>query len=125
MVKTPSPGDRLNALREGKRLSMEELGEAVGTVKQTIFKLEHGILGFSVDWARKLAAELGVEWTHFVDFLPDDPVAQTEDERELLALFRRQRDKARRGLALEILVGGQSQEHPPPGQRTPDIAPTR
>ncbi len=37
-------GDRIRELRERKKMTQEELGKAIGTTKQTIFKYERGMI---------------------------------------------------------------------------------
>ena len=40
-----SMGDRIKRLRESRKMTQEELGKAVGTTKQTIFKYETDKIG--------------------------------------------------------------------------------
>jgi transcriptional regulator with XRE-family HTH domain len=50
----------LRKAREAAGLSQTELGEAVGSGRSTIVKLENGTLPLSEAWARRLAPALGV-----------------------------------------------------------------
>lgn len=52
---------RLKELREAAGLTLEALGEAVGSNRQQIWKLETGKQRMTVDWMVKLAPVLGVE----------------------------------------------------------------
>ena len=74
-----SQGDRIRELRERKGLTQEELGKAIGTTKQTIFKYESGKVA-NIPYSRlsDIAEALGVEpwdilgWKH--------PISNSEEE---------------------------------------------
>jgi transcriptional regulator with XRE-family HTH domain len=51
----------LRALRRRRVLTMEELAEKAGVGRNTIWRLEHGVMGAQPRTIRKLAKALGVE----------------------------------------------------------------
>ena len=51
----------LRKLRRRRVLSMEELAEKAGVGRNTIWRLEHGVMGAQPRTIRKLAKALGVE----------------------------------------------------------------
>jgi HTH-type transcriptional regulator, competence development regulator len=51
----------LRELRRRKVLTMEELAEKAGVGRNTIWRLEHGVMGAQPRTIRKLARALGVE----------------------------------------------------------------
>lgn len=53
--------ERLKELRRRKVLTMEELAERAGVGRNTIWRLEHGVMGAQPRTVRKLAKALGVE----------------------------------------------------------------
>ena len=56
------PGERLRSIREERRLSMARLAERMSppTSPSQINKLEKGEVEFTMEWARRLGAALGV-----------------------------------------------------------------
>lgn len=66
-------GDRIKYLREEKGLTLTELGEAVGTTKQTIYKYENGIVtNIPLDRLGKLAGVLDTTPAYLCEWT-DDP----------------------------------------------------
>jgi transcriptional regulator with XRE-family HTH domain len=53
--------DKLKELRRRRVLTMEELAEKAGVGRNTVWRLEHGIMGAQPRTIRKLATALGVE----------------------------------------------------------------
>jgi transcriptional regulator with XRE-family HTH domain len=51
----------LRVLRRRRVLTMEELAEKAGVGRNTIWRLEHGVMGAQPRTIRKLAQALGVE----------------------------------------------------------------
>lgn len=65
-------------------LTDPQLAERVGTTKQTIFKLRHGERKLTVQWAKKLAPHLGMNWERLVQ----DPRLNDDHRRDaVLAAF--------------------------------------
>ena len=52
---------KLNELRRRRVLTLEELAEKAGVGRNTIWRLEHGVMGAQPRTIRKLAKALGVE----------------------------------------------------------------
>jgi transcriptional regulator with XRE-family HTH domain len=52
---------RLRELRRRRVLTLEELAEKAGVGRNTIWRLEHGVMGAQPRTVRKLARALGVE----------------------------------------------------------------
>jgi transcriptional regulator with XRE-family HTH domain len=52
---------RLKELRRRRVLTLEELAEKAGVGRNTIWRLEHGVMGAQPRTIRKLAKALGVE----------------------------------------------------------------
>jgi len=74
----------IRELRERRGLTLEALGQAVGSNRQQIWKLENGYTRLTLDWMIKLAGPLGVE--------PKDLVPESVDAaRSLLPRARRMR----------------------------------
>ena len=53
--------EKLKELRRRRVLSMEELAKRAGVGRNTVWRLEHGVMGAQPRTIRKLAAVLGVE----------------------------------------------------------------
>ncbi len=53
--------EKLKDLRRRRVLTMEELAEKAGVGRNTVWRLEHGIMGAQPRTVRKLAKALGVE----------------------------------------------------------------
>jgi transcriptional regulator with XRE-family HTH domain len=53
--------EKLKELRRRRVLTMEELAEKAGVGRNTIWRLEHGVMGAQPRTIRKLARALGVE----------------------------------------------------------------
>lgn len=63
---------KLRELRRQRVLTLEELAEKAGVGRNTIWRLEHGVMGAQPRTIRKLAKALGVE--------PQDLVAEAGGE---------------------------------------------
>lgn len=63
--------NHLQAWREYRRMSQEELGEKVGTTGSVISLLESGERGLSAKWLRKLAPALNTSPGHLLDHDPN------------------------------------------------------
>jgi len=53
--------EKLKELRRRRVLTMEELAEKAGVGRNTVWRLEHGVMGAQPHTVRKLAKALGVE----------------------------------------------------------------
>jgi transcriptional regulator with XRE-family HTH domain len=53
--------EKLRQLRRQRVLTMEELAKKAGVGRNTIWRLEHGVMGAQPRTIRKLAAALGVK----------------------------------------------------------------
>ena len=53
--------EKLRELRRRRVLTMQELAEKAGVGRNTIWRLEHGVMGAQPRTVRKLAAALGVQ----------------------------------------------------------------
>ena len=53
--------EKLKELRRRRVLTMEELAEKAGVGRNTVWRLEHGVMGAQPRTVRKLARALGVE----------------------------------------------------------------
>ena len=63
---------RLRELRRRRVLTLEELAEKAGVGRNTIWRLEHGVMGAQPRTIRKLARALGVEPEDLVRIGGDD-----------------------------------------------------
>jgi transcriptional regulator with XRE-family HTH domain len=72
--------ERLTALRNARKLSMEALGSLIGTDASTVNKLEKGKLRISDVWIVKLAKALGVS---AAALFTDSPQGKTEGSADL------------------------------------------
>lgn len=81
---------RLKELREGRRLTLEQVAKRAGTTFQTISKLERGEQRLTHEWAEALARALNVTVDAVLgNVAPDDRVcAQNEQEAQLLTQWR-------------------------------------
>lgn len=64
--------NHLKAWRKHRRMTQEELADAVGTTKAVISNIETGSRGLSDKWLRKLAPALGTTPGFLLDYSPDD-----------------------------------------------------
>lgn len=64
-------GKRIRRIRNGKRMTQKELGEACGIAEPTIRRYELGMLKPRFSTLKKIADGLGVEVTELID--SDDP----------------------------------------------------
>jgi transcriptional regulator with XRE-family HTH domain len=62
----------LREMRHRRVLTMEELAEKAGVGRNTIWRLEHGVMGAQPRTIRKLARALGVEAEYLVRTGGDD-----------------------------------------------------
>jgi transcriptional regulator with XRE-family HTH domain len=53
--------EKLRELRRRRVLTMEELAKKAGVGRNTVWRLEHGVMGAQPRTIRKLATALGVE----------------------------------------------------------------
>ena len=73
----PRYGIRVKTCRVEKHLSQEQLGDAIGTSKPYICKIENAKQSLTSDMAKRLSEVLGVRWEYLM--LLDD--YRTEEER--------------------------------------------
>lgn len=81
------PENRIRELRKKAGLTQSELGARVGLHQTQIGNLENGGRNLTFEWARRIAAALGVS---FADILgeQDNPDRLSPEERELVRNFR-------------------------------------
>ena len=85
-------GERIRQAREAAGISQEELAQAAGTIKQTIYKYERGIVT-NIPWDRveRMAARLGVSSAYIMGWIdtptPEAEPSVTPEQRDLLALL--------------------------------------
>ncbi len=65
-------GTDMARLRREKKLTQAELAQRVGVVQRTIAAYESGERRPSVDVAKELGRELGMDWTEFYKDGPED-----------------------------------------------------
>lgn len=80
-------GRRVKALRQGKKLSQEELAEAIGRSVDTVSNIERGFAATRISTADSIAKTLGVSLKDLFDFSEDE--AANDGERRRLALFQK------------------------------------
>lgn len=64
--------NHLKAWRKFRHLTLEELGEAIGTTKAVVQQLESGRMSLSHKWLVKLAPALGTSPGYLLDHDPND-----------------------------------------------------
>ena len=57
----------LKKARTDKGITQQELADKIGVVRQTISNIECGFTRPSVEVAKLISAELGIDWTEFFD----------------------------------------------------------
>jgi transcriptional regulator with XRE-family HTH domain len=72
---------RLRELRRRRVLTLEELAEKAGVGRNTIWRLEHGIMGAQPRTIRKLAKALDVEPEQLVKTGDDNGQEEEQGER--------------------------------------------
>lgn len=84
-------GERIRKAREAAGISQEELAQAAGTIKQTIYKYERGIVT-NIPWDRveRMAAKLGVSSAYIMGWIntptPEEEPSLTPAQRDLINL---------------------------------------
>lgn len=73
--------NRIRALRKARGLTLEQLGELVGTTNQQISMLENGKRRLTTDWIEKLAKALNVRPSEIIEEPP-----QLTGEQALLSV---------------------------------------
>lgn len=103
-------GQTIKGLRKVRGISQMELAEKINVSYQQIQKYEKGVSSISVDRLKQIARALNVPTSSF--FMNDrDVVAETpapygkmtDDEQQLLQMFREIRDKRLKRALLEFL----------------------
>lgn len=94
-IYTMFPENRIRELRKAKNWSQGDLGDAIGLHQTQVGKLENSERALSFEWARRIAAALGVK---LADLLTeaDNPDRLQEDERKLIHNFRAADDKQKK-----------------------------
>lgn len=92
------PPNHLRAWREYKKMTQEQLANAIGTDKAVISLLESGSRGLSDKWLRKLAPVLGTTPGYLLDHDPNKLPADIIDIWDHI-------DESDRPTALRILKG--------------------
>lgn len=64
--------NNLRAWRKHKKMTQQELADAVGTAKSVISDLERGVVQLSDKWLRRLAPVLDTKPGYILDYEPDD-----------------------------------------------------
>lgn len=80
--------NRVRELRKKRGLTQVELAEKLGVTQTAIYKLETGASDLDTKWMKKISDVLGVKP---YELLPQEwqPQAITEEEQQILALFRK------------------------------------
>ena len=74
MEAIPNLGQRIQRLREKRRMSVQELADRADTTYQTIWRIERGDqLDPSVALTRNIARALGVGVDHLIDMFGEEP----------------------------------------------------
>jgi transcriptional regulator with XRE-family HTH domain len=83
-------GQRIRTLRQKKGMLQEELARKAGLSPSALSNFEQGRRRTSLDWLRKISKALGVSMS---DLIPESrvrkPLAETEEEEKLLAVWRK------------------------------------
>jgi transcriptional regulator with XRE-family HTH domain len=83
-------GQRIRTLRQKKGMLQEELARKAGLSPSALSNFEQGRRRTSLDWLRKISKSLGVPMS---DLIPDSrvrkPLAETDQEEKLLAIWRK------------------------------------
>lgn len=58
--------NRIRELRKLRGISMDALGDAIGTTRATIMKLEKGDMNLTADYMQKIADALEVDWVELL-----------------------------------------------------------
>jgi transcriptional regulator with XRE-family HTH domain len=82
------PPNRIRELRERLNLSQAELARRIHVTPSALNKVEMGTRGLDLDWMRRIAPHLGVAPADLL-LHRDNPTILSEEERELLAAYRR------------------------------------
>jgi transcriptional regulator with XRE-family HTH domain len=64
--------NNLKAWRKYRKMTQQELADAIGTAKSVISDLERGVVQLSPKWLRRLAPVLGTQPGHLLDYKPED-----------------------------------------------------
>ncbi len=76
-------GDRIKLLREEKHMTMEELGKRVGSLKQTIYKYENGIItNIPLNKVEKIASVLGVPPAYLMGWMDGNHITDKESQKD-------------------------------------------
>lgn len=88
------PDNRIRELRKQAKITQAQLGEMVGLHQTQIGYIENGTRSLTFEWARRIAAALGVA---MVDILSadDNPWRLEDGERTLVEKYREADDKQR------------------------------
>lgn len=88
---------RITEARVARGWSQERLAEAIGTTQQTVQRWESGKVDPKVGKVQEISAALGVTVSYLLGMPdPDGPMASSDDESELLELFRSCTEDGRR-----------------------------
>jgi transcriptional regulator with XRE-family HTH domain len=83
-------GQRIRTLRQKKGMLQEELARKAGLSPSALSNFEQGRRRTSLDWLRKISKALNVPMS---DLIPESrvrkPLAETEEEEKLLAVWRK------------------------------------
>ena len=80
-------GERLHEMRMLRAMTMDELAARIRVSKPTIYKLEHDMTVTTPTTYEAIAAALGVSPAWLLGW-SDQPARITEDEQQLLDLYR-------------------------------------
>lgn len=96
-------GERLHEMRMLRAMTMDELAARIRVSKPTIYKLEHDMTITTPTTYEAIASALGVSPAWLLGW-SDQPAQITEDEQQLLDLYRSLNDAGRHS-ALAMLQG--------------------
>lgn len=80
--------NRIKELRKKKELTQEQLAQMLGVTQNAIYKLEAGESDLDMEWMEKISEALNVKPYELLP-LEWQPQPISEEEQELLALFRK------------------------------------
>jgi len=97
-------GKRIRELRLKRGMLQEELARKAGLSPSALSNFEQGRRRTSLDWLKRISKPLGVSIS---DLIPDSrtrkPLAETDEERKLLASWRRIGDEDVQDQLLELI----------------------
>lgn len=73
-------GNRMQRIREKRKMSLEDVAKAVGTTRQTIFKYENGIItNIPLERLESVSKTLGVHPSYLLGWTKESPTEELSD----------------------------------------------